>query len=425
MALDTSTPVLLLGGKENALAVARHLGRNGIPVYASGGAGNWAIRSRFCRKAYVIPAERDLEDYWAELLLEAPRPELAGVILFACCDEAIEFLAEHRDALALRYILEDADPALQLAMLDKQRTLELAQSVNVPAPRFWPVRSIGDVERMRAEVTFPVMVKPIHSHRFRKAFGRKLFIVEEGFGELAAKVGLALKHGIEVMVVEMIPGPDDLLSSYYTYIDGTGSNLFHVTKRILRRYPVNRGGACYHITEWLPETAELGQRFFSRINFRGMANIEFKRDLRDGRLKLIEVNARFTAGHQLLLGAGAPIDLIVYCHLTGQPAPQFTSYEQFRRYWYPALDFLAFWELRQRGELSFMGWLRSIAHRRMEFPIHDFGDPLPGLTYLAFGLGRLARMIRAQFGVHGRAAAPERGETGIAAIAPNQQGRVP
>ena len=41
---------------------------------------------------------------------------------------------------------------------------------------------------------------------------------------------------------------------------------------------VNRGGGCYHETKWLPETAELGRRFFTGIGFRGMGNIEFKRD---------------------------------------------------------------------------------------------------------------------------------------------------
>ncbi len=69
------------------------------------------------------------------------------------------------------------------------------------------------------------------------------------------------------MICELIPGPDSQLSRYYTYITHDGQALFHFTKRVLRRYPVNEGPASYHMTQWLPDTAELGKRFFSRDAF--------------------------------------------------------------------------------------------------------------------------------------------------------------
>jgi hypothetical protein len=101
------------------------------------------------------------------------------------------------------------------------------------------------------------MVKPLHSYSFMEAFGRKLFIVRDSVQEVAEKVELCLSRGHSVMIVEMIPGPDDLLSSYYTYRTAQGRLLYDYTKSIIRRWPVNRGGACFHQSERLPETAEL------------------------------------------------------------------------------------------------------------------------------------------------------------------------
>ena len=44
-AIDTSIPVLLLGGEANALEVARHFGRHGIDVRISGPTGtDFAVR---------------------------------------------------------------------------------------------------------------------------------------------------------------------------------------------------------------------------------------------------------------------------------------------------------------------------------------------------------------------------------------------
>ncbi|MDP2620799.1 MAG: hypothetical protein Q8P46_11600 [Hyphomicrobiales bacterium] len=389
MGLDTSTPVLLLGGQENALAVARHLGSHGIAVRVSGTASCMAMRSRYCRQSFPVPPGRSADTYWNELLLPPGNGSLHGHIVFACNDEAIEFMADHHRELEEHYLLDDSVPEIQHAMLDKMRTLELARAAGVPVPNFWKIRSIADAERLRGEVVFPVMVKPILSHKFFRVFGRKLFIIEDSFDELVQKVRLAHEHGMAVMVVEMIPGPDDLTSSYYTYIDGSGRTLLHLTKRVVRRHPVNRGGACYHITEWLPETAELGRKFFEGIRFRGLGIIEFKRDPRDGQLKVIEVNPRFTAPHRLIVNVGAPIDLIIYCHLTGQPRPQFDQYEQFRRMLYPLHDFLAFRQLRARGELSFLGWLRSILHRRTDFPVWSLSDPMPAIVHTVQLLRRI------------------------------------
>ena len=381
MTINTSTPVMLLGGRENALAVTRNLGRQGIKVRVSDEPNSWAASSRFCADSFPALKGLALADHWKELLLGKGSEQFHGQIIFACNDTALEFLADNRDALLAHYLLVDSEPRLQRALLDKKETLALARKAGVPAPNFWSIKDARDVEGIRDEIHFPVMVKPIHSHKFNRVFGRKLFIVESDFDEVAEKIRLSHEHGMEVMVVEMIPGPDSLLASYNTYIDSAGNSLYHFTKRVFRRFPVNRGGTCYHITEWLPEVAELGQKFFKGIGFKGIGNVEFKRDLRDGRLKIIESNARFVAAHELFVRSGAPSDLLVYCHLTKQPLPDLSNYKQFMRMWYPVRDFHSYRELQARGELSFGGWLRSIMYPQVH-PVLSLSDPKPAITAL-------------------------------------------
>ncbi len=377
--LDYSTPVLVLGGTENALSIARHLGRRGVTVRISGNAGNLGMRSKFCRESFLIHDQQSAVEFWSALLL-SDNTSLYGHIIFACGDDAVEFLAQHRQELEAHYILDDYIPEIQNAMLSKKRTLELAQTIGVPTPNFWVIHDLDDVKKIRGQIQFPAIVKPIYSHKFQRVFKRKFFIINDSFDELEEKADLVLKEGLEIMIVELIPGPDSLLCSYFTYVDKSDRELYQLTKRILRRFPVNRGGATYHITEWIPETADLGRKFLKGIQFRGMGNIEFKRDTRDGELKLIEVNARFTAVQELLVKCGMPTDLIIYCHLTRQPLPEIESYKQFSRMWYPLQDFRAFLELHSRGELSFLGWIRSWIFHRQVFPVFNIRDPWPFLT---------------------------------------------
>lgn len=378
--LDTSRPVLLLGGGASTLAAARSLGRAGLTVFVSGSRGCRAMYSRYCTKAFPVPLGVVTKTWWQRILLEEPLEELVGALILVGCDESLEFVEEHADALRQNYLVEDFKPELRRAMLDKLETLRLARAAGVPTPNFWDVKGPEDVLAARGVLRFPVMVKPHDTQAFMKQFGRKLFIVEESLAEVVEHVRFCTSRGHKVMVVEMIPGPDKLLSSYYTYRTPRGTLLYDYTKSVIRRWPVNRGGACFHQSEWLPETAEMGRRLFDGIDWQGIGNVEFKRDPRDDQLKIIEVNGRLTAGHPLVTKSGAPIDLAIYCHLTGQEVPEIGDYSQSLRQWDPLRDFMAFRQLRSRGELSFLGWLRSVLAQRVVLSFFSFDDPRPALS---------------------------------------------
>jgi hypothetical protein len=71
------------------------------------------------------------------------------------------------------------------------------------------------------------------------------------------------------------------------------------------------GNACYHLTDWNPEVGDLSLKLFQWVGLRGLANAEFKRDERDGKLKLIECNARFTAS---IAGVSMCVMLLAAAH---------------------------------------------------------------------------------------------------------------
>lgn len=385
------TPVLILGGKENSLAVTRQLAGHGVSVRVSGPSNCWGMFSRYCLEKFPVPTGIEPGSYWTNLLLSDNARRLRGHMIFACSDEALEFLATHHSDLKRHYILDIARPELVLDLLDKRKTLELAKAASIAAPSFWRVNRLADLSAIRTEITYPVLVKPVHSHKFSQIFGKKLFVVRQGFAELEKKVSLSLRNGLEVVIVEMIPGPDSLLSSYNAYITGNGATLFSFTKRVLRRYPVNDGNGCFHVTAAEPEVTRSGHQLFSAIGMRGFANVEFKRDPRDGVLKIIEVNSRFTAAHELMARAGIPIGVLIYCHLAQQPVPAFTECETALHLWYPLRDFLSFLQLRRRGELTAREWLGSIAGKPLVFPVFRKDDLRP---MLHAGLSNAMRLTR-------------------------------
>lgn len=370
-------PVLVLGGQENALSILRSFGRMKIPAYISAPPGCFAKSSRYCTGSYPVPATEANQSYWHRLLLDEHSPVLQGCVIFAGSDEAVEFLATHRKALLMHYRLDDADPDVDLSMLSKQKTMELAQATGCPTPLFHHVKNLADIDRIKDDILYPVMLKPIYSHLFQIAYPGKKHLIAQDSNELHAKASEMLGHGLKLVLSEIIPGPDHLQSAFFAYITQDGKELFNYTHQIIRRYPKNCGLACLTETKWLPDTAAMGQRFLHGIGLRGMAHVEFKLDERDGRLKLIECNPRMSAAQAIVTRSGLDMPLRIYNYLVHKEKGGNSDYRIGVKRWWFYLDVRALMELHHLGELSFVGWIKSIGMPPIVFPYFCLDDPKP------------------------------------------------
>ena len=373
-----SPAAIVIGGDASALSVTRCLHAAGIPVYALNRPDSRVRYSRSCRWIGLADGDGGPEA-WGAFLLGSASDRLRGAVLLACSDEAIEMIIAHRPKLADKFIIEEGDGELRLSLLDKLRTYGKSAAADIPTPKFWRIRSISDLEKLKDELIFPLIIKPLISHHTRRIWENRKYLRVESYEDLHSNFTDLQRHNIEFLLMEFVPGGDDLLCSYYTYMDETGTPLFHFTKRVIRRYPVNMGETCYHITDWNPDVRDMGLKFFRHARLRGLGNIEFKRDPRDGQLKIIECNARFTAANGLVKAAGFDLALLTYNKLTGRPLPALDSYRSGLTLWLPTQDFLACRELREMGKITFLRWLGSVL-RPQHFQFLCLSDPLPALV---------------------------------------------
>ena len=413
MPADGLPPVVLLGGDSNALSIARSLAGLGVKVYALSEPGSTVRYSRRCRWVNIAGGA-DLEHAWAAFLLGPDSDHLAGAVVLACCDAGIQVIAHHREALLGRFRLDESEPAAQLRMLDKLGTYRQALAAGVPTPRFWIAENRGQLESLRHELVFPLVVKPRLAHRAKKTFRNKHARVES-FEELLSVFEAERAAAVDVLLMEWIPGGDDALCSYYTYLDADGRSYFDFTKRVIRRYPTGMGLGCYHITDDVPGVKELGLRLFRHVGLRGLANVEFKIDPRDGHYKLIECNARFTAANGLVAAAGIDLARFVYCRAVGLPLPAVDRFRSGVRVIDPALDLLSFLERRRAGQMTFGQWVRSLLHP-LTFAYFRWSDPLPAVARW-WKMLRLARRRRDGGDTPDVAAAPQAPMTETAAAA--------
>jgi predicted ATP-grasp superfamily ATP-dependent carboligase len=368
-------PVLIIGGDAAVLSIARSLSARGIRVRAL---AEPSSPIRHSRSVELIPlaGERFFENV-AEFLLGPDSEALHGSVLFAVSDSGLSLLIENRAALEDRFLLDRSNLDAQRCMLDKIATYEAASAAGVPTPRFWIVQD--DLSEVADELVFPLIVKPRHAHVASVLLKRKKYVRADNLEEAQSAVEWLSSAGVESFLVEMIPGPDTLLCSYYTYLDEHGTSYFDFTKRVVRRCPKNRGLATLHVTDHVEGLKELSLRLWRHVGVQGLANAEYKLDERDGVYKLIECNCRFTGGTPVAAACGRDLADFTYRQVVGLEPAELGEFEDDVFYWVPRRDFAAFRELRRLGELSLLGWLRSTLHRTT-LPLWSWRDPVPSIV---------------------------------------------
>lgn len=342
-------------------------------------------------------------------MLESLRAADLGAVVLAGADDGVELIARHRADLVERgYHPAEADDAVLLAMLDKLRTYELAREHGIAAPQVVRLPDGDALEAALERLEFPCILKPVHSHLFarRGGSGAKVVVVNSPM-ELRDEFARLSALDVEMFVTEVIYGQSDEFVSFYGYLDEQGTSLVNFTKRKIRQYPPGFGTGTYHETTDDPDVAAAGLRFLQAVSLRGLGNVEFKRDTRDGRLILIECNPRVTLSNEVIRAAGVDLALLSYRRALRHPTPRIDGYRVGLHLWDPVNDLRALPAYRRQGELSLRRWAGSLMHRQL-FPALRVDDPLPALARLRWMIGGAVSSGRKGADVPSTGSAPRR-----------------
>jgi predicted ATP-grasp superfamily ATP-dependent carboligase len=122
----------------------------------------------------------------------------------------------------------------------------------------------------------------------------------------------------DVIVQEIIQGEDSAKRVYLACYDAQSRRIAHAMFKELRCDPFGFGPAS--VTEPIvdEETDEICDRFLKSIGYAGICEIEMKRDLRDGKPKLIEANPRLSGGGDAAPYSGVDLCWLHYLDLIGK-----------------------------------------------------------------------------------------------------------
>ena len=363
-------PVVVVGTHTVGLGVIRALAGLKVPIigiyYDPKDMGY--LSNHLSERIHAPHPEQQEDDFISFLLDLSAR--VGQSLLIPASDAALAAISRHKSELAQNYIVACVEWEIAKRFIAKKHTYALAEVAGVPIPRTLIPRLIEDVEFYSREIEFPCLVKPSESHRFFDVFRTKMIRVET-LDEMSTAYRQAARHGLEVIIQEIIPGDAAQGANYNSYWAGN-QPLVEFTGRKVRNGPSHFGSPCVISSVPVPEIIEPGRKILKAMNFYGYACTEFKQDPRDGVYKLMEVNGRHNLSTLLAVRCGLNFPEIHYRHLVMGEVPQPLTYPH-DIYWIDLTRDLYYNLFRTRSQGGFFAPYRG----KHVFAILDFKDPRP------------------------------------------------
>ena len=388
--------VVICGASATGLGVGRDLGRHGVSVvFADYESFRPGFVSRYVSKdepGIVAESEADL----IAKLLDLGRRQSMKPVLFQTTDQMVLTVAQHREELAQYFhIAESTRPGIADVVTDKKSFYELCVKHGVVSPRTVFPENVEDALTVKSEFDFPVIIKPIHGHLWRERLkGKKLLTAgtPDEFERIVRKFEDDIQ---ELMIQELIPGPESNLwvgGLYFRQSDGEPGSIF--TGRKLRQHPPGFGSASLADACQNDDVVEVSVNFLQEIGYRGVCGTEFKFDERDSQYKMVEVNPRQTLWFALIDAAGIPQNYYAYCDLAGLPLPNVGSLREGTKWILFEKDLITSIEYILRGKLGLFRWLGSYRNIRVH-AVMSMSDRRPMFSILRTYAVRIwSRFIR-------------------------------
>lgn len=308
----SAPPVLVLDADQgSALAIVRSLGRRGIPVAcAASVAEPIAGFSRHARECLRYPNPLTEERAFIDWIAQRQRQHGAELV-FPVTERSLVPLMRHRQQLDDRRLALAPTAALE-QVLDKSRTVALAERLGVAVPRSQTLRADDPhlvLDTLEAPWGYPVVVKPARSVGQSQQQGVHLSVsYATNARELRQQVQHLLRYG-EVILQEFFAG--DGVGVELIADRGTVRHAFQ--HRRLHEVPLTGGGSSLRCSE--PVAAPLLQasrQLISALGWHGVAMVEFKYRPQTGDYRLMEINGRFWGSLPLAVAAGADFPAMLH-----------------------------------------------------------------------------------------------------------------
>jgi len=354
------------------LAVARTLGRLGVPVYAVVADGLAPIAaSRYATKSFIWKSWPRNQTGFLEAMSAIAASIGRPAIVFPMDDLSSILAAESGAELARSFVLPQVRPGLPRQLADKMLLNSLCLKVGIPVACSVVPHSMNDVFAFAKTSKFPVVLKAAQQWALLDGrFSTKIVATSDELIAFYKKL-------------KDVSQPPSILQEYFDGEDWISHGYYNSAKRIhmtftgrkLLGYPAAAGSTAVGLSVPNETLRRQTENLLDEISYSGIVDIDWRRDGRDGQYRILDCNPRIGQNFRMFESTtGVDVVRAQYLDLTGQSIGD-TSMVAGRSFTVETFCFLAF--LRGSSSTSPAGGVMKSPGPRRELAWWSRDDPLP------------------------------------------------
>jgi len=334
--------------------------------------GAW---SRYPHKRVFGPScVREPEQY-LKFLLKLLKKDSYDVVI-PLFDFSAGIISKFKPKLSRYAHLPIVDYDVFILARDKKKTMEMCSKVGLPHPSTYDPES-EPLDTIARKLGFPCLIKPNVGHG---AIGIK--IVDSVF-ELDKKYRETRQQFGPCTIQEFIP-QNGMQYKAQIFMGKNAKTHAAVVFNKIRYFPVSGGTSSLNVTVHKPEIIKTCCRLLKAMGWEGHADVDLIEDLRDGKVKVMEINPRITGSIKIAFEAGVDFADLAVRYALGKDLPVYENYRLGVQMRYMPLDVL--WFLHSPDRLKarpswFKFWGSDLCYQE-----GSLEDPLPILAAYLSGI---------------------------------------
>ena len=321
--------------KRESLAIVRSLAKKGIEVTAGEDSRICcSFFSKYVKNRVIYPNPNKNPLLFIQNIYEIVKKSKYEVI-FPVDDPTTILFSKYKDKLSKYTKVPVASYETIMKGRDKMQTIKIATENNIPCPKTYFVED-SNIEKMKSEIEFPIVIKPCESSGARGAqyisSSEELIVIHKRLSSMYSRF----------LIQEYIPYDNGCAYNVSLLLDEDSKLKAIFTLRKIRSYPVNGGPTTFAESVKEPKVAKYAITLLKAMNWYGVAEVEFLIDKRDGKPKLMEVNPRFWSPLELAIASGVDFPYLLYKMAVEEDVKFVNRYKLGVKYRFLIGDFLWF-----------------------------------------------------------------------------------
>jgi len=379
------------GSHKNTLAIIRYLGKVGHKVDILHHKKSAPAYSIYCHRLIICPPINKGAAYFDFVLQLLEKRHYD--ILIPVGVKAIEIFSRHLTVLRKFVNIEICDYSTIKIALEKKLTFQYAEKNAINHPKTIYPNTIEEALLLSEKLQYPMIIKSSNESitKFPTIYIQNKDQLTDALKFIQKSESEAMQRSFP-LIQERIYGKG--YGFFAIYQHGVCKKVF-MHERI-RENPVTGGVSTCARSFYDPDLLEIGKKVLDGLHWHGQVMVEFKKDEKDGKYKLIEINPKFWGSLELCLSSGMNFPLFLCEMSKGKDLSYSEEYNRNRIFlWIVAVNG-ELYRLFQKPSDTFivlLDWLRL--RSRSDVWLKDFKPTVVQFFYfLSFVKDRILKLFK-------------------------------